>query len=110
MRSNWTNRQEGNEPREDGENGYLRELAPAILSMNKYLLVVTPGLEHLLRDEISTYASRLSTRGAAMKMLKGGIEIARSILMDSLIRAVEKEKCAAIVSHSRLVGEGIYIW
>ena len=82
VRSNWTNRQEGNEPREGGENGYLRELAPAILSMNKYLLVVTPGLEHLLRDEISTYVSRLSTRGAAMKMLKGGIEIARSIFMD----------------------------
>ena len=45
-----------------------------------------------------------------MKMLKGGIEIARSILMDSLIRAVEKEECAAIVSHSRLVGEGIHAW
>ena len=50
--------------------------------MNKYLLVVTPGLEHLLRDEISAYVSRLSTRGAAMKKLKGGIEIARSIFMD----------------------------
>lgn len=82
MRSNWTNRQEGNEPRKGGKNGYSCELAPTILSMNKYLLVVTPGLEHLLRDEISTYVNRLSTRGAAMKMLKGGIELACSILMD----------------------------
>ena len=82
VRSKWTNRQEGNEPREGGENGYSCELAPAILSMNKYLLVVTPGLEHLLCDEISTYVSRLSTGGAAMKMLKGGIEVARSLFVD----------------------------
>lgn len=74
-----TNREDGNEPREGDENGYSCELALTILSMNKYLLVVTPGLEHLLRDEISSVVNRLGIQGTAMKMLKGGIEVACNV-------------------------------
>ena len=58
------------------DRGYFADLTGFILSMNRYLLVVTPGLERLLCDEISTLLGRTISRDKGLVVIKGGIEVA----------------------------------
>ena len=69
---------EGNPERVKGrrDRGYFADLTGLILSMNRYLLVVTPGLERLLCDEISTLLGRTISRDKGLVVIKGGIEMA----------------------------------
>lgn len=43
--------------------------------MNRYLLVVTPGIEKLLYKEVQTLVPRLQTLGRPGGFVKGGIEL-----------------------------------
>lgn len=70
--------EEGNPERVKGrrDRGYFADLTGLILSMNRYLLVVTPGLERLLCDEVSTLLGRGISRDKGLVVIKGGIEVA----------------------------------
>ena len=63
------------------DRGYFTDLPGFILSMNRYLLVVTPGLERLLCDEISTYLGREISRDKGLVVMKGGIEVACALFI-----------------------------
>ena len=53
--------------------------------MNRYLLVVTPGIEKLLYEEVQTLVPRLQTLGRPDGIVKGGIELDCSNCIETLI-------------------------
>lgn len=69
--------------------------------MNRYLLVVTPGIEKLLHKEVQSLVPRLQTLGSRDRFVKGGIELDCSNYVKTLTysnRSRGKQYCTKIAS------------
>lgn len=78
--------------------------------MNRYLLVVTPGIEKLLYKEVQTLVPRLQTLGKPDGFVKGGIELDCSNCIKTLIqsdRSRSKRYCKKIASCGLIPNEYI---
>lgn len=53
----------------------IRRVIHSFLKMNRYFLVVSPGLERLLYQEIQDYLPRLRTNPTKVYFTTGGIEL-----------------------------------